>query len=129
MVETLYKILWFLTDKAYAASPAAEKACQSTGGTSVSVGVNPGIGTSMGDGKYTYCEYIYTIYDTAIKFGSVLTVIMVIYAGYLYIFSQGDNSRLNTAKEIFIGAVSGYALLLVIGLILNFLGLPYFPVK
>jgi hypothetical protein len=73
---------------------------------------------------FNYCTYVNAIYKFAIKLGIMLVILMIVYAGYLYLFSQGDSTKINNAKDIIIGAILGYLLLLVIGVILNFIGLP-----
>ena len=69
-------------------------------------------------------SYIVWIYKYAIKLGATLAVLMILYAGYIYLFSQGDSSKLTQAKDILLGAILGFVLLLAVGLILDFLGLP-----
>lgn len=71
-----------------------------------------------------YGAYIVAIYDFAIKLGSTLTALMIIYAGYRYLTSQGNPSAINEAKDIIIGSLSGFALLLLIYFILKLLNLP-----
>jgi len=78
--------------------------------------------------NFNYAEYIHAIYGYSLKIGGVLTVLMIIYAGYAYMTSQGDNSKINTAKDIFMGTLLGFTLLLTLGLILDFLGLPTFSI-
>lgn len=69
-------------------------------------------------------SYISEIYKYSLRLGATLAVLMIIYAGYLYVFSQGDTSKLTQAKEILVGTLLGFLLLLIIGLILDFIGLP-----
>jgi hypothetical protein len=73
-----------------------------------------------------YGGYIYAIYQFSILLGGTLTVMMLMYAGFIYLTSQGDTSKLNQAKEILFGSILGFVLLLFLGLILKFLGLPSF---
>lgn len=84
----------------------------------VSVGVEiPG----RSGNDYTYSTYMSAIFSYAIKIGFALAVLMTIYAGYKYMMSQGNQTQISEAKEIFIGAVIGYVMLLLIELILNVL--------
>jgi len=87
-------------------------------GTGIDV---PGQGISKAT---SYAQYIGNIYNFAIKLGGILAVLMIIYAGIRYMTSQGNPSAINEAKDILIGSLSGFALLLLIYLILNLLGLP-----
>lgn len=66
-----------------------------------------------------YGKYIEAIYDFALRLGAVLTILMLIYAGYRYMTSQGNPSAINDAKDIIIGSLSGFALLLLVYLILK----------
>ena len=70
-----------------------------------------------------YIEYIQAVFSFALKMGVALTALMLIYAGYKYITSQGNPSAINEAKDIIIGSLSGFAMLLLIYLILNVLNL------
>ncbi len=85
----------------------------------VEVGV-PVNGTS----SFYYKTYIQAIYNYSIQLGSLLAVLMIIYAGYRYLTSRGDSSAISEAKDIFAGALLGLAVLLLIRLILKFIGLP-----
>lgn len=81
------------------------------------------------NGKTTftsYLDYIKSIFSFAMKLGAALTVLMIIYAAIKYITSQGNSSATNEAKDIIIGSLSGFAMLLLIYLILNVLGLQKF---
>lgn len=71
-------------------------------------------------------SYILEFYKYALRLGAILSILMIIYAGYLYVFSQGDTSKLGQAKEVLTGTLLGFLLLLTVGIILNFLGLPSF---
>lgn len=66
-----------------------------------------------------YGKYIEAVYDFALRLGAVLTILMLIYAGYRYMTSQGNPSAINDAKDIIIGSLSGFALLLLVYLILK----------
>ncbi|MFA6963206.1 MAG: hypothetical protein WC227_00605 [Patescibacteria group bacterium] len=83
------------------------------------------------DGKdnFDYGEYVHAIYQFALKLGGTLTVLMIIYAGFVYMTSQGDNTKINTAKDVFMGTLLGYVLLLTLGMILDFLGMPTFNIS
>jgi len=52
-----------------------------------------------------------------------LALIMVIYAGYIYMTSQGNPEALGRAKDILIGVVVGIILLFTIEIIIRQIGL------
>jgi hypothetical protein len=72
----------------------------------------------------SYIDYMGAIFAFAMKAGAVLTTLMIIYAGYKYLTSQGNPTALGEAKDIIIGSLSGFAMLLLIYLILTVLQLP-----
>ena len=98
-------ILYSLTPKAHA----------------FSVGV--GIPGSNNNGTYSnYCEYVKDVYNFALNAGFILATLMVVYAGYRYLTSQGNTTAINDAKDIMIGSIIGFIVLLLAKLILNTLG-------
>lgn len=80
----------------------------------------PGEGSSFD----SFVHYMSSIFSFALKLGAALTTMMIIYAGYKYMTSQGNTTSTSEAKEIIIGSISGFAMLLLIYLLLNVLGLP-----
>ena len=80
----------------------------------------PVYGTSFA----SYNSYISAVFQYSMKVGIVLTSLMLIYAGYKYMTSQGNPSGINEAKDIIVGSLTGFALLLLIYFILNVIGLP-----
>lgn len=93
-----------------------------TGSTSEGFGVGatiPGHGVNYSG----YTDWIAAFYDFSTKLGAILTLLMLIFAGYKYMTSQGNPTAINEAKDILIGSLSGYALLLLVALILNVLQL------
>ncbi len=79
----------------------------------------PGQGTSFAN----YQAYILAVFSFSLKLGVWLTTLMIIYAGYKYMTSQGNPSAVNEAKDIIVGSLTGFILLLLIYLVLNVLGL------
>lgn len=85
-------------------------------GSSLEVGVAiPNAGNKFAG----YGGYIAAVFKFAMQLGIILTTLMIIYAGYKYMTSQGNPTALNEAKDIIIGSLSGFAMLLLIYLILN----------
>lgn len=95
-------------------------------GTGSGVGVGVSIPTDPTKSKYTYSCYVKTVYDFSLVIGAFLVTIMIIYAGVKYITSQGSQNQINDAKDIILGTLLGFAILVIIKLILNILG-PQFP--
>ena len=67
--------------------------------------------------------YIMAILEFAKRVGTVVVILSIIYGGYVYLTSQGDSAKLNTAKDRVGGAILGYILLLLIGAILHYIGI------
>lgn len=67
-------------------------------------------------------EYISDIYIFAQYIGVSLAILMIVYSGFLYVTSEGDSSKINTAKEITIGALIGLAMLFMLNFLAKLLG-------
>ena len=111
-------IYWFV----FAATTGSSTGSTGSSGGNVYTGVAINGETSFS----SYMDYIAHIFAFALKAGAVLTIIMVIYAGYKYITSQGNPTALNEAKDIIAGSLSGFVMLLLIFFILRMFNLPYF---
>lgn len=59
------------------------------------------------------------LYKWAIPLGTALAVLVMIYAGYIYITSQGNPDSVKTAKDLIIGALVGLALIILAGVIMR----------
>lgn len=77
-------------------------------------------GTTYSD----YKEYIGAIYKFALVAGFSLATLMLIYAGYKYLTSQGNQTQITDAKDIMYGAIIGFVILLLANFVLKFLGYP-----
>lgn len=75
----------------------------------------PGGGTSFSN----FLAYVNAVFTFSLKLGVALTSLMLIYAGYKYMTSQGNPTAINEAKDIMIGSLSGFIMLLLVYLILN----------
>jgi len=95
-------------------------------GSSGSSGIRTGIEINGKTGFSSFVDYILNIFAFAMKAGVVLTTIMIIFAGYRYMTSQGNPTAINEAKDIIIGSLTGFALLLLVFLILKIFNLPAF---
>lgn len=86
----------------------------------VQVGVCPDGSASCSSG-YTFGTYIKTFYEFSKSLGVSLFVLMVIYAGFIYITSQGDSAKLTAAKDRITGAILGYIILVLAAALLNYI--------
>lgn len=85
-------------------------------------------GSGIAQGQYSWSSYILSIYRFSIKLGSSLVVLMIIFGAYKIITSQGDTKKVTEGKDMVLGSILGFVLLMVIGIILNFLNLPEYDV-
>lgn len=69
-------------------------------------------------------QYATKIMGYALPLGMALAVIMTIYAGILFMVSQGQPDRIKDAQEIIQGAILGLAVLIMARFLVNFLILP-----
>ncbi len=71
-----------------------------------------------------FADYISKFYSFSLKLGVGLCTLMIIYAGFKYMTSQGNPTIINEAKDITIGSLSGFLLLILTYFVLDTLGLP-----
>ncbi len=64
------------------------------------------------------------LYEISVPIILTLAFLVVLYAGYLYITSLGRPDAVNEAKNWFVAALVGSALILLLPLIIDFLGTP-----
>jgi len=75
-----------------------------------------------GSGDDRFTTYVTNLIRFSITvLAPVGAIVMLGYAAFLYFSSGGEESKATQAKEIAVGVISGYALLLMISGILNFL--------
>lgn len=63
-------------------------------------------------GDITITGFIKKVLDYIVKIGAVVAVFAFIWAGFLYVKAQGNESELTKAKDIFINTCIGTAVLL-----------------
>ncbi len=78
--------------------------------------------TELGPAK-NLSEYLSNIFNWIIPIVGGLAVLMLIYAGYKYITSQGNPEAISQAKDIIIGVITGIVLLFLIEIILRQIGI------
>lgn len=67
-------------------------------------------------------EYITALLGKLLPIIAGLALLMVIYAGYLYMTSQGNPETTGRAKDILVGVIVGLILLFLTSVILNQIG-------
>ena len=71
-------------------------------------------------------EFVSILFKWGVPVATSLAVAVMIYAGYLYMTSQGNPDTVKSAKDYIIGALIGLALIILAGVILkNVIGVNY----
>jgi len=70
-----------------------------------------------------FSDYFKDLVDVAVGTGTIVAIMIVIYAGIIYGKSQGKPDEINKAKELVAGSLTGIALLLLIRLVTPTLGI------
>lgn len=78
--------------------------------------------TEFGPGINNVEEYISAILGKILPLLAGVSLLMIIYAGFLYITSQGNPDRVNLAKDIITGVVTGILLLFLMKILLDQIG-------
>lgn len=81
-------------------------------GQSISVGTIVGSGQNQSSASGDLPKCINNVYRFAIAIGVVMAIIFIIIAGYLYIFSGGNEKSVGKAKEYISSAILGLAILI-----------------
>ena len=66
----------------------------------------------LGGGNDNLFSFLNTIIDALLQLGAVLAVVVVIYAGFLFVTAQGDEGKIKTAKLALLYSLIGLAILL-----------------
>jgi hypothetical protein len=104
---TLLVVLGLGTSFAFAAGPspafaaAKDDICNGVGAVSGGAGCNPAAG------QPTVNSLVKTIVTVLSWIVGVLSVIMIIFAGFTYVTSGGDSGKIGTAKNTLIYAIVG----------------------
>lgn len=83
----------------------------------------PGVNIPGSTNITNYSTYMSAVLKYAVNVGFLLAFLMIIFSGIKYMLSQGNQSKIEDAKEMLIGAVIGFAMLLMINIILRVLGI------
>lgn len=57
-------------------------------------------------------EFIVSILDAVLRFGTILIVLAIIYSGFLFVRAQGNDEKLKEAKDTFTYVMVGAAIIL-----------------
>ena len=77
-------------------------------------------GSNIG-GTVGFKDYVAALIKFATYLGGILATLMIMYAGFIYLTSSGDSSKLNSAKEVLLGSILGFIMLLCINEIDKFI--------
>lgn len=66
----------------------------------------------LGNKNSDLFSFIDTLIDAVLKLGSIVAVLAIIYAGFLFVTASGDEKKISTAKSVLLYAVIGIAILL-----------------
>ena len=82
----------------------------------------PAIGLAQGEQEQGLKVKIEELYDNVVNIAFPIAVVILIFAGYMYITSTGNPETLGMAKNLIFGVISGLIVLLLAGLILETVG-------
>lgn len=68
---------------------------------------------TSGSGTDAIADFVGNILDVAIPVSVFACVVLLSYAGYIMITSQGNPEKLNEAKEVITNALTGFAVILL----------------
>lgn len=84
-----------------------------------STDVNPADTNANSDQSLLLVRYIKAIYKFFVGIAGIVAVFMIVFGGVMWIFAAGSAEKINKAKEIIVGAVSGLVLAVGSYVILN----------
>ena len=71
----------------------------------------------------SFSDYLSVQIGRAITLAGLLAVLMIVYGTFRYATSGGDDTKTKEAKDIILGAVVGFSLLVLIKILVPLLGL------
>lgn len=66
----------------------------------------------LGDKINDLPSFIYKILEVVFQIGAIISVLAIIYVGFLFVSARGDSEKLQTARRAFLYTVIGIAVLL-----------------
>jgi len=77
------------------------------------------VNTEFGDNIRNFGQFLSNVFTWAEPITAGIGVLMFMYAGYLYMTSQGDTGKIGEAKEIIIGVIVGLMLLFTVDILMR----------
>lgn len=81
------------------------------------------VGVAHAQASPTFSESLTKIVNYGMVIAASFSVLIFVYAGFVYVQSQGDPSKVSLAKELVSGVIVGMAIILLIKVILPTLGI------
>ena len=70
-----------------------------------------------------FTEYFLDLIKYAVNIAGAIAILVIVYGAFKYVTSGGDDTKAKEGKDIIVGALIGFALLLLIRVIIPLLGL------
>lgn len=88
------------------------------GGDALAQIINPGrdmtqAASELGGGETSFRQIVLTIVNFVLGFLAILAVVMIIYGGFLYVSSAGNQEKADQGKQILTYAVIGIVIILI----------------
>ncbi len=115
----------WLVDRAYAYTinvPIASN-CGTNGIKGVVDGVRGTVGNSDCTQYSNFSLYFLDLINYAVNIAGAIAILVIVYGAFKYVTSGGDDTKAKEGKDIIVGALIGFALLLLIKVIIPLLGL------
>lgn len=75
-------------------------------------GTTPKLQNPLGDGNNNLTSFANSIVDAVVTVGLPIAALMIVYSGFLFVAARGNESKLKDAKNAFLYAVIGIAIIL-----------------
>jgi hypothetical protein len=92
--------------------------------TNVARAYEIGIPINNGQTQYTtFNAYLIDLVSLAINIGGLIAILVIIYGAFLYVTSAGDEAKAKNGKDIIVGSLIGFILLVLIKVLVPILGI------
>ena len=84
------------------------------------------IGVPISGGQTTYTSfnaYLVDLVKLAINIGGLIAILVIVYGALLYVTSAGDEAKAKSGKDIIVGSLVGFALLVLVRVLVPILGI------
>ena len=71
----------------------------------------------------TFGQYFADLIKLAVTIATALAILMILWGAFKYVTSGGDDAKAKDGKDIIIGALVGFALLMLIRIIVPLIGI------